>query len=37
MKDFKAKENLFENNAANYNTKQRCFFYLEQLINLLHI
>lgn len=37
MKDFKANVYLFENNAANYNTKQRYSFYLEQLINLLYI
>lgn len=37
MKDFKANVYLFENNATNYNTKQRYSFYLEQLINLLYI
>lgn len=37
MKDFKAKVCLFENNAANYNTKQRYSFYLEQMINLSYI
>lgn len=37
MKDFKANVYLFENNATNYNTKQRHSFYLEQLINLLYI